>query len=89
METILTFVCWIIVIALMASFFLGLAVKWGLIEFLQVHAPNDFLNRLFSCKFCCSFWMSVAICIGASIGTGDWILMLVPFCSTVIARELW
>lgn len=86
---VVEFVFWVVIVSLLSAFFLGVAQKWGLIEWLQVHAPNDFLNRLFSCKFCCSFWMSVAICIGASIGAGDWILMLVPFCSTVIARELW
>lgn len=85
---IVEFVFWVIIVSLLTAFFLGLAEKWGVIEWLQVHAPNDFLNRLFSCKFCCSFWTGVAICIGASIGAGDWILMLVPFCSTVIAREL-
>lgn len=86
---IVEFFFWVAIVSLLSAFSLGVAQKWGLIEWLQVHAPNDFLNRLFSCKFCCSFWMSVAICIGASIGAGNWILMLVPFCSTVIARELW
>ena len=50
----LAFVCWIVVIALAASFVMSLAVKWGILEWLQVHAPNDFLYKLFSCKFC--FW---------------------------------
>lgn len=85
----LAFVCWIVVIALAASFIMSLAVKWGILEWLQVHAPNDFLYKLFSCKFCCSWWTCVGISLILFLALGWWPLLLVPICSTVIARELW
>lgn len=85
---IVDFLCWVAVVALAAAFLLGLAVKWHWLEWLQVHAPNDFLNKLFSCRFCCSWWVSVVISLLLCIITGNWILMLVPFCSTPIAKLL-
>lgn len=83
------FVCYVAAVALSAAFLLSLAVKWHWLEWLQIHAPNDFLHELFSCKFCCSWWVSVIISLTLCITTGDWLLLLVPVCSTVIARELW
>lgn len=86
---IVAFVCYVAVVALSAAFLLGLASKWGWIEWLQVHAPNEFLYKLFSCKFCCSWWVSVIISLTLCVTTGNWWLLLTPVCSTVIARELW
>lgn len=87
--TIFEFVCWVAVIALVAAFLLSLAAKWKWLEWLQVHAPNDFLHELFSCKFCCSWWMCVVISLFLWMATGQWVLLLVPFCSTLITREIW
>ena len=86
---IIEFACWIAVVALFAAFLLSLAVKWGWLEWLQVHAPNDFFSKLFNCKFCCSFWMSVAISLTLCVATGQWVLMALPVCTTVITRDLW
>ena len=89
MYGVIDFVCWVAVVSLVAAFLLSLAVKWGILEWLQVHAPNDFLAKLFNCKFCCSWWVSVVISLTLCVATGQWNLLAVPFCSTVIARELW
>ena len=86
---IIEFVCWVAVVALAAAFLLGLAAKWHWLEWLQTHAPNDFFNKLFNCKFCCSWWVSVVISLTLCVATGQWWLLAVPICSTVIARELW
>lgn len=86
---VIEFVCWIAVVSLAAAFLLGLSVKWGWLEWLQVHAPNDFFSKLFNCKFCCSWWVSVAISLTLCLVTGQWWLLAVPVCSTIIARELW
>ena len=86
---IFEFFSWVAVVALSAAFLLGLAVKWNWLEWLQVHAPNEFLHKLFSCKFCCSFWMGLAISLTLCVATGEWILLLAPVCTTVITRELW
>lgn len=83
------FICGVAVVALAAAFLLGLAVKWGWLEWLQVHAPNVFFEKLFNCKFCCSWWMCVAISLTLSVAAGNWWLLLAPVCSTVITRELW
>ena len=86
---VIEFVCWVAVISLMDAFLLGLAVKWKILEWLQVHAPNDFFGKLFNCKFCCSWWVSVLISLTLCVATGQLEFLAVPFCSTVITRELW
>ena len=89
MMGIYLFVFWFVTVAFAAAFLLGLANKWGLIEWLQVHAPNVFFEKLFNCKFCCSWWVSVILSLTLCVATGDWWLLFVPVCSTVITRELW
>jgi len=86
---IVEFLCWVAVISLAAAFLLGLAAKRGWMEWLQVHAPNEFFERLFNCKFCCSWWASVAISLTLCVATGHLILLAAPICATIIARELW
>ena len=86
---VVDFVCWVAVVALSAAFLLALAVKWKILEWLQVHAPNDFLYKLFSCKFCCSWWVSCLISLTLCVVAGRWQFLLIPFCSTLITRELW
>lgn len=77
------------VIALVAAFLLSLAVKWGWLEYLQVHAPNDLIHELLTCKFCTSFWVCVGISLFLCMATGHWILLAAPMCTTIITRELW
>lgn len=84
-----TFVLSIVVVALAAAFFLGLASKWGWLEWLQVHAPNDLIHELLMCKFCCSWWMGVALSVVLALIFGEWWVLLVPLCSTPVTRELW
>lgn len=86
---IIEFVCWVAVVASAAAFLLGLSVKWGVLEWLQIHALNAFFEKLFNCKFCCSFWVGLAISLTLSVVTGQWLLLAVPVCSTVISRDLW
>lgn len=86
---IVDFVAWVAVVALSVSFIMGLMVKWRILEWLQVHAPNDFILELVSCKFCLSFWLSLLVSVGLAIVFGGWIFLLIPLCSTIIARELW
>lgn len=83
------FAAWVAIVATAAAFVLGLAVKWKILEWLQVHAPTEFISRLFNCKFCCSWWVCLGICVTLWVVTGAWLLMLVPICATVITRELW
>ena len=83
------FVCWIAVLSLAVAFIWTVLAKWKVWEWLQVHAPNDFLYRLFQCKFCCSWWMSVAGAVVISLVLGNWLYLLLPVGSSVIACRLW
>lgn len=83
------FVCWVAIVATGAAFVLSLMEKWHILEWLQVHAPNEFLHELVSCKFCLSWWVCVLISLILLIGSGQWFLLAVPVCATLITRELW
>lgn len=89
MCSVIEFACWAGVIALAAAFLLSLCVKWGWLERAQVAAPNDFFEKLLSCKFCCSFWVCAGLALVAASVTGCWALLAAPVCSTLITRELW
>ena len=53
----------VVLVALFVKFLRTLAEKWGILSYLQAHAPNDFLYKLFSCEFCQSFWLGLGVCI--------------------------
>lgn len=77
------FVCWVLLVALFVNFLRILAEKWGILEFLQVNAPNEFLHKLFTCSFCQAFHLALLICIFLAIFV-HWYLIFVPFFSSVI-----
>lgn len=77
MTTMLDFVIYVVLVALGVKFLLTLSEKWGIREWLQLHAPNEFFHKLFSCDFCCSWWLGVGICIVLAILV-DWRLIFVP-----------
>lgn len=85
----LEFVAWVIAEALGSAFVLSLWSKWGIIEWLQVHARTDWQEKLFSCKFCCSWWVCVANSLILYLATGRLELLGLPVFATVITRELW
>ena len=77
------FVCWVLLVALLVMFLRTLAIKWGILEYLQVNAPNEFLHKLFTCSFCQSFLLALLICIFLAIFV-HWWLIFVPIFSSVI-----
>ena len=83
------YLAWVVMVALAAAFCLLLASKWGWLEWLQVHAPTDWLNELFSCKLCCSWWICVVISVTLFLGAGEWRMLAIPIFSTAICRQLW
>lgn len=83
------FVIFDILVTGATAFVLSLAVKWGLLEWAQVHSPNEFISKLLNCKFCLSFWTGLLICVILSVTTGNGYLLLVPICSTPMVKELW
>ena len=83
------FAFWVTVVSTAAAFVLSLMRKWGVLEWLQVHAPCEFLNKMFSCSFCMSFHVGMILAIAAAVATGNAWLLAVPVCSTTITRALW
>lgn len=79
----------VLLMAAGAAFILTLAEKWGWREWLMVHAPNEFLYRLFLCKFCCTWWVLVLLTICVVIIVRDAALLAVPVFATPIALRLW
>lgn len=83
------FVCWCAAVSAGAAFILSLSVKWGVLEWLQVHAPSDLLYRLFSCRFCVSWWTNVAICVSLCVAMRDPLMLAAAPCSTMLTISLW
>lgn len=81
------FVFYIIVVALLAAFLIGLMRKLGVVEYVQVHG-NKLFSEMFSCDFCLSWWSCVAVALFAFIICGNPVLFGVPFCATMITRVL-
>lgn len=86
---IVEFLCLCIVVGVMAAWILTLVDKFGWREWLQVHAPNDILYELFTCNFCCSWWLCVIISLFLLVATGRWEMLVVPMISTMIARKYY
>ena len=76
-------------VMLAASFILSLLSKWGIIEWMQVHAPTELIYKWASCKFCLSFWVSLFLAIIATFVFGRAELLLAPVLVTSILKELW
>lgn len=87
------------IVALVATFVIALSDKWGWREWLQVNADylvgkvikgydGDILNRLFSCNFCCAWWVGLALSLTLMVATGEWQCLAIPFCSTIITRNM-
>ena len=74
--------------ATLAAWCIMLAKKWRILDWLQRHSPNEFLRELFTCDYCLSWWCSVVIAGTAAAVTGDALLLVVPFFSTMISRRL-
>lgn len=86
---VIEFVMWVAVVATSAAFMLLLSMKWGWREWMQVHAPDDFIYRLLGCDLCCCWWLCVAVCVAIMCcGHDVWQFVFVAPCATVLARKL-
>ena len=81
MISVIEFVCFVALVAMAVKFAITLAEKWGILEWLQLHAPNEFLHKLFSCNFCQSFWLGLCLSFLLAIFV-DWRLIFVPIFSS-------
>ena len=77
----------IVLVALLAAFFVMLVKKWGWAEWMQIHG-DKYLSQLFSCDLCMSFWMAMIICMVLACWYDDGIWMTIPMFSTPISRML-
>lgn len=75
------YVCLVLLVALLVKFCWTVAEKWGILEWMQVHAPNEFFHKLLSCEFCRSFHLGMLICIILALVFGDWIFLTIPIFS--------
>ena len=76
-----------VITAFIATFFLLLAYKWGVIEWLQVHG-NEFVSKLANCTFCLSWWTCLAVSLIFIIESWDLSLLIVPVVATPITRKM-
>lgn len=76
-----------VITAFIATFFLLLAYKWGVIEWLQVHG-NEFVSQLANCTFCLSWWTCLAVSLIFIIESRDLSLLIVPVVATPITRKM-
>jgi len=76
-----------VAVALVASFFLLLFKKIGIVEWLQVHG-GDLISELANCDFCLSWWLSLIIAIIAAAIIGDWWIIATAVLATPICRKL-
>nr|DAW08643.1 MAG TPA: Protein of unknown function (DUF1360) [Caudoviricetes sp.] len=81
------FIIFTTLLACFAAFILTLLYKWGVVEWLQIHG-NNFFSQMAHCDFCMSWWVCLSLAIGASVLTGNYYLLLAPFFSTIITRNL-
>ena len=79
----------IVLTSLAAAFFLSLMDKWGVLQWLQVHSPYEWLNELFRCRFCCSFWVLAVVSAILFFGAGDIRMLFIPFFATPLTKLLW
>ena len=76
-----------VIVAMIATFLLLLARKWGILEYLQVHG-NDFISKMAQCYFCMSWWLCVFLTVLVIRYTCDCHMLLIPFIATPIARRM-
>ena len=87
MGYLLVVILWAIITACLATFFLLLAYKWGVIEWLQVHG-NDFVSQLANCTFCLSWWTCLAVSLIFIIESRDITFLFIPVIATPITRKM-
>lgn len=82
------FVAVAIIIATVDGWLLTLGYKWDIIEWLQSHAPNDLVWKMFDCQYCLSWWSGLLLSGIAALIGGCWWWLLCAFVSTKITQKL-
>lgn len=61
--TLSSLLCCVVLVALASAFIILLAMKLGIIEWMQTHG-DVFISEMAKCYFCLSFWVCTALWIG-------------------------
>ena len=77
----------IIIIALITAFVVLFIEKIGLRDVIIMYSPK-LVSKLFSCDFCLCFWVSLTLTFIARFIVGWPFVLILPICSTPIARYL-
>lgn len=78
------------VVACVTAFVVTLLHKWGIVEYMQIHADEypELVNKLFACDFCLSWWVSVFFCLIIFVPLSNLLVLLCPFIATPVAKSL-
>lgn len=82
-----SFLCCVVVVALVSAFIILLAKKVGIVEWMQVHG-NDVVSKLASCDFCMSFWTGSLLSLAVALVTGEFVCIFIGVLSCPITRML-
>ena len=91
--TIINFFCAAFLVGCLTSWLWCFVNKWevsegcSIAQWLEIHGGR-FVGGVAGCPFCFNWWLSWAMVIPSAVVTGEWWLLLVPFCSTTIGRLL-
>ena len=77
----------VIIIALMTAFIVLLIGKLGIRDYIIIRGPKK-VSQLFSCDFCLCFWVGLTITLLAHFIVAWPYTLILPICSTPIARYL-
>lgn len=93
--TMIDFAIVVLLTALFSAFEILVLMKWGVIEWLQVHGIdakwdkiNDLMSKMAHCNFCLSFWACVLLSLVGFGFTGNGYLLFVPFFSAPLTRYI-
>lgn len=77
------------ILALGSAFVLALCHKWGWIDWMQIHAPNEYFHALVSCHLCTTFWTAALLgCVIVIFTREPAVLAAIPL-SVPIGMRLW
>lgn len=77
---IFKFIVFVALVAMAVKFMLTIAQKWGIMDWMQAHAPCKLIYQLLTCDFCKSFWLGLCLSIPLAICV-DWRLIFIPIFS--------
>lgn len=77
----------VVLVACTGAFFILLAMKLGIIEWMQVHG-DAFISEMAKCNFCLSFWMCTVLFVGVACYYDNALLIFGGVLSSPLTRYL-